>query len=733
MRITLIILILVLIPLSHGLRISEVMYDPSGGDTGKEWIEIYNNDTVTYDLTGWNLNTNGSNHILRVPPAYGGRGSMIFSPGEYIIIAQNATFFISNHSFAGTVIDSSWTDLLNSANEMIWLANGAFIYANMTYYPNVMEGNTVCMINGGYFECVPTPGTANEIYVHDIAPPAVSSSHAPSNPVVNQTIVVNATATDDTGLEAIEIFVDSNHVKTCIASGLASACLYSTHALSLGSHAYYASANDSSGNRGISATNTITIVSNVTNSTQPDNTTNQTSGCDMHIEIRTDSIVYDVDNAISFDIFLNDTLCSSTLHNVSAEYLVEDVFGSIIKPIVNVTEELACFATISRQWTPHDISGSEAYYIRANIINTTCNDTNMANNNATRLVVVIGNLSSSQTEEIQINESAINITSVNIGSDNEVKYGETASVELKIYRGNTSKYAIDVWIDASGTKLSDISTIHMNSKFTEYKFQIPVQMKPNCDASFSDGVYTIIAEGLDTNATQSINVSGTSPSTCKTITVSSGSSGSSSSCGGGGGGGITTSSTSQTPAYDIINYSMMAEVGKEFTTTVKITNNFTKPKNFTVYSYVFKGNEPVSMGYDDSQGRWMSTYTANNKSVSLGPLSSETVKLKNKIENGTEPGVYSLRVRIKVDGKDNDITKDMVVVEGKNSVQCSVIPTKTNATESKNSLATNVIQTNDSTAKKSDGKNTMTGFAVQEISGLFSSPILVFIQMLLRF
>ena len=178
---------------------------------------------------------------------------------------------------------------------------------------------------------------------------------------------------------------------------------------------------------------------------------------------------------------------------------------------------------------------------------------------------------------------------------------------------------------------------------------------------------------------------------------------------------------------------MAVEVGKEFTTTVKVTNNFTKSKNFTIYSYVFKGNEPVSMGYDDAQGRWMSTYTANNKSVSLSPSSSETVKLRNKIENGTETGIYSLRVRIKADGKDNDITKDIVVVEGKNSAQCGAAPLKTNATESKNSLATSVIQANDSTAKKSDDKNTMTGFAVQERSGLFSSPILAFIRMLLRF
>ncbi|MBE6517382.1 MAG: lamin tail domain-containing protein [Thermoplasmata archaeon] len=43
------------LPIEDGLIINEVELNPSGNDTGKEWVELYNNSNVAIDLTGYVL------------------------------------------------------------------------------------------------------------------------------------------------------------------------------------------------------------------------------------------------------------------------------------------------------------------------------------------------------------------------------------------------------------------------------------------------------------------------------------------------------------------------------------------------------------------------------------------------------------------------------------------------------------------------------------------------------
>lgn len=100
---------------------------------------------------------------------------------------------------------------------------------------------------------------------------------------------------------------------------------------------------------------------------------------------------------------------------------------------------------------------------------------------------------------------------------------------------------------------------------------------------------------------------------------------------------------------------------------VKITNTFQTTKNFTVYSYALKGSEPVTLGFNNDAGKWMAAYDSNAQDVELPAHSSTIIYLKNKIENGTDSGVYSLRARIRVDGKNNDITNQISVVRKNNS------------------------------------------------------------------
>ena len=74
--------------------ITEIMYDlpTPGSDSGREWIEIYNEGATDIDLTTWKFYEDGTNHGI-----YEGEGGSILGPGEYAVIADN----ISSQGFKG--------------------------------------------------------------------------------------------------------------------------------------------------------------------------------------------------------------------------------------------------------------------------------------------------------------------------------------------------------------------------------------------------------------------------------------------------------------------------------------------------------------------------------------------------------------------------------------------------------------------------------------------------------
>src|SRR3972149_5852800 len=85
---------------------TEIAYDLKGADDGREWVEIYNASAGGVDITGWKFN-DGDNHLLNVPPKNGGQGAMIIPAGGYVVLAGDASVFLSEHpGFFGTIIDT---------------------------------------------------------------------------------------------------------------------------------------------------------------------------------------------------------------------------------------------------------------------------------------------------------------------------------------------------------------------------------------------------------------------------------------------------------------------------------------------------------------------------------------------------------------------------------------------------------------------------------------------------
>lgn len=94
------------------VRITEIMYDAAGSDTGHEWVELWNGgaDPVTIvpgsGSGSWRFN-DGANHTFSTTLA---RGSFILAPGDFLIISSNTDTFLSGHpNFSGNLVKSSFS------------------------------------------------------------------------------------------------------------------------------------------------------------------------------------------------------------------------------------------------------------------------------------------------------------------------------------------------------------------------------------------------------------------------------------------------------------------------------------------------------------------------------------------------------------------------------------------------------------------------------------------------
>ena len=291
------------------------------------------------------------------------------------------------------------------------------------------------------------------------------------------------------------------------------------------------------------------IFTNTSENETEENQTEIDNVCDLHLWIKCNSTFGLESN--KYYPMVEDLRGGSFRPEV--EYWIEDMFGNIVRPKRRTNN-----TNVAKSWKPPEIKGTEAYVIRAVITNIVCNDTNISNNRAEKIIIVKGNEPYSEC------------------------VCETKIVEKPCSCSPCPKC---------------ISREEKNKRHEE---------------------------------------------------------------------------------FEILSYPVSVRIGEDITVELRIRNPFSHDRNYTVYSYAYSRNKPISLGFDGN--RWLSGWDANKEEISLSPNSSIILELKNRIANATEPGKYKLRVRILCNGKKHDITRDIIVNEG------IVVPeTPENKTENKTS------------------------------------------------
>lgn len=145
---------------AHALVIHEVMSNPVGDDSGREWVEVYNNEEIDVDISSLTISIKGGTPVVVTPLS----GGTIVPRGGYAIIASTvsgSTKFLQDYgNYSGLLFKSSLS-LVNTGVTSIDIRLGGQVVNAIASYTAAKEGSTLSLVNGSFVQTTPTPGSAN--------------------------------------------------------------------------------------------------------------------------------------------------------------------------------------------------------------------------------------------------------------------------------------------------------------------------------------------------------------------------------------------------------------------------------------------------------------------------------------------------------------------------------------------------------------------------------------------
>lgn len=145
----------------YALIINEVLSNPTGDDSGREWVELYNNSSSTIDLSGFTISIKGGTSV----PIISVSGGATVSPFGYAIIGSTvsgATKFLQDYPLYNGPLFRSSISLVNTGTTSIDVKSGGVTVASLPSYSAAKEGSSLSLLGGVYIVTTPTPGAENK-------------------------------------------------------------------------------------------------------------------------------------------------------------------------------------------------------------------------------------------------------------------------------------------------------------------------------------------------------------------------------------------------------------------------------------------------------------------------------------------------------------------------------------------------------------------------------------------
>lgn len=143
------------------ISINEIMYDlSSGSDSGREWIEIFNDGNEAIDLKSWKLSEDDKNHNA-FTSAQG--GSVVSAQSHAVITDTPTKFLIDWPNYQGVIFDAAFS--LGNTSGKITIKNDTGSDIDFVNYNSGMgaggNGNSLQKNSSAWISASPTPGAQN--------------------------------------------------------------------------------------------------------------------------------------------------------------------------------------------------------------------------------------------------------------------------------------------------------------------------------------------------------------------------------------------------------------------------------------------------------------------------------------------------------------------------------------------------------------------------------------------
>lgn len=171
--------------ITSALVINEVMSNPIGDDSGREWIELYNDSTESVDLSTLTISIKGGTPLVVTPLS----GGTTLSPSSYAIIGSvvsGATRFgLDYPEYSGPLFKSS-ISLVNTGITSLDIRLQGTVVNSISSYTAAKEGHTYSHLQGTYGVGTPTPGRENESSNTSVTETSTTTTSNPNQVTIAQ-------------------------------------------------------------------------------------------------------------------------------------------------------------------------------------------------------------------------------------------------------------------------------------------------------------------------------------------------------------------------------------------------------------------------------------------------------------------------------------------------------------------------------------------------------------------
>jgi hypothetical protein len=204
-------------------------------------------------------------------------------------------------------------------------------------------------------------------------------------------------------------------------------------------------------------------------------------GCSISLSLDLEKDVVEPGEAVGFYNRVNDSAMPFVV-----QYSIKEVGGGEVR---NSTTE----NKNKKTFTPPDKGNLAAYVLENRLVSVGCNNSNSVTSDR-KILLVVG---SDRTED------TIQILDPGLGTDKIANIGEVIKPRIKVIRGDNDKRTVSVYVQGE-KRMSEPVTISIDEKYAKVTVTVPLLLKGDCKVK--EGIYTLVAEGLDNIAKEQILV-----------------------------------------------------------------------------------------------------------------------------------------------------------------------------------------------------------------------------------